>query len=223
MIYRKLTLSAALVAFAGTAFAADQGLYIGAGFGYNKPRDENFSGAGTAGGSDKVSYDRGWVGMLNLGHAYGNGFRSEVELSQRNNGSDKVNGQGGSGDTIARALMLNGIYDISLGSSFVPYVGLGLGYASVKADNLGTFNGTRTVNDSDRSLAFQGILGVGFEVSDNLRLGLDYRYFGTRELDLKNSAGGGVDADYRTHSVMASLRYLFTPARMAAAPAPMAA
>ena len=65
--------------------------------------------------------------------------------------------------------MANLLYDFNAFGNFVPYIGAGAGVGFVHSDqNLGS-----TV------FAFQGILGVGYNWSPNLRFNLEGRYIGT--------------------------------------------
>jgi len=115
--------------------------------------------------------------------------------------------------------MLNLLYDIGTGTAFTPYLGLGAGWAFLDAGGVRSLNGNRTVNGSDNKFAYQGIAGVAYGLSDQLKLTLDYRYFAT--LDPKYSAktqagvSTSVDSEYSAHSLLLGLRYHF------AAPAPV--
>ena len=65
--------------------------------------------------------------------------------------------------------MANFLYDFNATGAFVPYIGAGAGVGFVdRTDQLGS-----TV------FAYQGILGVGYNFSPNLRFNLEGRYFGT--------------------------------------------
>ena len=63
--------------------------------------------------------------------------------------------------TRGNALMTNGYYDFRNSSKFTPYVGLGAGWFNVQPTN---------------SLAFQGILGVDYQLCHQMTLGVNYRY-----------------------------------------------
>jgi outer membrane protein OmpA-like peptidoglycan-associated protein len=67
------------------------------------------------------------------------------------------------------------------------------------------------IDDDDVQFAYQGIAGIGYNVNQRLQLFVDYRYFGTTDLALRTTADVGVDADFRNHTVLAGLRYTFTP------------
>jgi outer membrane protein OmpA-like peptidoglycan-associated protein len=70
------------------------------------------------------------------------------------------------------AAMANLYYDFNAGSVIVPYVGAGAGIAFDKVSALG-------VSDNTTAFAYQGIIGVGYNIDSQFRLNLEGRYFGT--------------------------------------------
>lgn len=79
--------------------------------------------------------------------------------------------------------LLNGYYDFDMGNNFVPYVGIGLGWGQIQtrwnwgfAPAFGNafFNNTWTRN----TFAFQGVLGLDYKITDNVRLGVSYHAVG---------------------------------------------
>jgi len=89
-----------------------------------------------------------------------------------------------SGYTRTTALMFNALFDAySLfdQTCFVPYIGVGLGYAHIQNSvklylNNVVIPGT-TVSDQENAGAGQFILGINYFMDDFTTLGLDYRYF----------------------------------------------
>jgi outer membrane protein OmpA-like peptidoglycan-associated protein len=196
-----------------------KGFYVGGALGANMQNESTYSGQGINNDSEQKI---GPMGALSLGYGYGNGLRTEIEAAARANGVDKVGGTGGSGgegDIRAYSAMLNLLYDIGTGTAFTPYLGLGAGWAFLDAGGVRSLNGNRTVNGSDNKFAYQGIAGVAYGLSDQLKLTLDYRYFATLDpkYSAKTQAGAStsVDSEYSAHSLLLGLRYHF------AAPAPV--
>jgi outer membrane protein OmpA-like peptidoglycan-associated protein len=70
------------------------------------------------------------------------------------------------------SVMANLLYDFFPGAIITPYIGAGLGVAFVDANIQGC-------NMCLTMFAYQGILGVGFNATPALRLGLEGRYYGT--------------------------------------------
>ncbi|MFM2130034.1 MAG: hypothetical protein RL477_1580, partial [Pseudomonadota bacterium] len=116
----------------------------------------------------EAEFRNGSVGALALGHGYGNGFRSEIEYSQRKNEADNVNGTAAAGSMGANSLMLNGLYDFSAGGTFIPYIGAGVGMTRVRS-GVGPVGGS-SVKDHDLDYAWQTMIGVALPLQDNLAL-----------------------------------------------------
>lgn len=215
--------AALLVGLPGIAAAQNQtsGFYVGLGAGVNFAVDQGFSNVPrTSATSGDVDFDMGWVGVGSIGYGFGNGLRLEAELGYRSNGADSAFGRGGSGDATVWSGMVNVLYDFATGSAFMPYIGIGVGVANVNYDGIrgGTGNTVRVSGD-DTVFAYQGIVGIGYQVAPQWRLGLDYRYFGTTEGTYGSNFGRSSDAEYAAHSVMFGIRYDFNPPVRAAAPA----
>src|SRR5262249_5490732 len=135
----------------------------------------------------------GWVVLGTLGYAFGNGFRVELEPGYRYNKLDnlKVNGIGkvaNSGHVDSWSVMANALYDIPTGTPITPYVGGGVGVAWVhgefKNNNIG-----QSVEDTQAQFAYQGIAGVDYSLTPQLKIGISYHYFGTPDVKLRDHGG----------------------------------
>ncbi|WP_084462401.1 OmpA family protein [Oceanibaculum pacificum] len=209
-------LAAALImAVPSVALAQQSGPYVGFGLGGNYLEDSDISGSGV---NTDAEFEWGPMGAASLGYNFG-GPRLELEFSYRVNDVDQLGGGAGSGEGRAAALMLNALYDFNMGG-FKPYLGVGIGGASVKYDGVGPIAGS-AINDSDIVLAYQGIAGVGYALTPQLDLFADYRYFATQDPEFSGPTGS-VDGEYTAHTVMVGLRYTFG-APPKPAPAPVAA
>ncbi len=135
----------------------------------------------------------GWNAGGAIGYRF-NAWRVEVEgsyMQHSANGNARnlfiaVNGPFVAGtlnvnDLEIVTVLANGYYDFDMGNNFVPYVGLGLGWGQTQsrfnffpvAAN-GGFNTTWTRN----GFAFQGVLGLDYKITDNVRLGIAYHAVG---------------------------------------------
>ena len=101
------------------------------------------------------------------------------------------------------AVMANLLYDFLPQATFTPYVGAGAGIAFVDGDN----------PLSSTQFAYQGIVGLAWNVDANFRASLDGRYYGTT-----NPSVGGTTWTNNNFSIMASLQFKF--GETAAAPPP---
>ncbi len=223
-----------------TAATAYEGLYgaIGAGLSYMQEDPDFEANSGPLLFDSDADFDNG-IGVFSaLGYAYGNGWRTELELSYRNNDLRFLSGDGLgfsgfpattiSGDTKTYALMANLIRDVHIfGDGFVPYLGAGVGGAIVDpsfvGSNPGFSGGPATISNNDErtTFAYQGIAGVAIGLAENLALDLSYRYFSTLNGNHSGAFNGSpatFRSEYHNHSVFAGLRWNFG----SAGPAPVA-
>ena len=116
-----------------------------------------------------VSPQTGWALGGKIGYDF-IGPRVEVEGLYRENQNGNSSATAPSTARSARsATMANFLYDFNATGTFVPYIGAGAGVGFVDSD----YQTGSTV------FAYQGILGVGYNFSPNLRFNLEGRYFGT--------------------------------------------
>ena len=122
---------------------------------------------------------------------------------------------GGGGHAKVFSAMVNGLIDLGSDNGFGFYAGPGIGYARTKLSGGGD-------SFRDSGLALQGIAGIRYAVSQNLDLGLKYRYFrGSKLRDSFDFLTGTTPTSatvgsprFKSSSLLASLVYNF------AAPAP---
>jgi outer membrane protein OmpA-like peptidoglycan-associated protein len=237
----KTALCAAAATFAlAPAAHAYEGLYgaIGAGLSYLEDDLDVESISGPINFDTEQNTDNGIGIYTTLGKAWGNGWRTELEFAYRNNDARSWAAdlpvlsafpEGTmTGDISAYSLMVNMIRDLDfIGGGWVtPYIGGGLGFALVDteivANRTGAIGGRNnlTIDDRDGRVAYQGIAGLAFKLSEGLMLDLSYRYFAT--IDPKFDAAFGAvpfkyQGAYANHSAFAGLRWNF--GAPAAAPA----
>ena len=179
----------------------------------------------------KNSYDSGLTLTGALGCDFGD-YRLEGELGYQggdiksftyvSDGED-VYGEDLTGDVSILSLMVNGYYDIDLGSGVELFPYAGVGVAQVKFDNVsavfdeGESNGDGHLEyeASEVTFAYQIGLGLGIPVSDDIMLDARYRYFGTTEFTISDDISGRIDddneynLDMESHSGLIGLRVNF--------------
>ncbi|MYC26902.1 MAG: porin family protein [Nitrospira sp. SB0662_bin_26] len=111
------------------------------------------------------------------------------------------------------AYMVNVDYDFDTGSRWVPYVGGGLGLATVSLDTK-TEQGRSLADDSDTVFAYQVGAGLGYEfpleAGRSITVSLDWRYFGTQTPTFKGDlTGTEFDVGFSGHDIGMSLIYGF--------------
>jgi outer membrane immunogenic protein len=165
----------------------------------------------------ELTFDTGLGLTAGLGHAYGNGLRSEIELGYRANDLDKakidpfIADLAGvprsiplNGDVSSLSLMVNGYYDFQTGGPITPFVGGGLGFARVSLDSsiLG-------IDENNTVFAYQLAAGGSISLNPRLNLDLQYRFFGTSDPKFTDDEGDRIKIEYMTHNLMVGLRYSF--------------
>ena len=117
------------------------------------------------------------------------------------------------GDFSMLAFMANVDYDFDTGSRWVPYIGGGLGVATISIDTE-TDTGRSTADDSDTVFAYQVGAGLGYEFpleeGRSITVSLDWRYFATQDPTFKGDVTGGkFDVGISGHDIGIGLIYGF--------------
>jgi outer membrane protein OmpA-like peptidoglycan-associated protein len=193
---------AALVALPMTAQAQvpSPGAYIGAEGGVNWLLNTTISGFG-------VTPSTGWAAGGVIGYDFV-GPRVELEGVYRQNQTNA----GPVGTAVQNqvgqlGVLVNLLYDFMPASVITPYIGAGAGAGFV---------------DSNQSLgstvfAYQGIIGLGWNVDNNFRVNLDGRYYGT-----SNPTVNGSSWSNNNFSIMLGLQLRFGAAPPPPPPPPPA-
>jgi outer membrane protein OmpA-like peptidoglycan-associated protein len=227
--------SASLLALTSVAALADpapytpsNGPYIDLGVTGVFPRDSSPKGVATR--SDPSGYDGNVGGEGGIGYGFGNGWRYELEGAYNNNDVNYIRSGTPHGSVTQYTLFGNVLYDIDTtqfgydNGGFVPHLGVGVGWAHVKAAHPGFYNGGYTLTGEDDALAYQGIAGVGYAIAPDLKLDLDYRFVGTDTERFKTTPGYHLAYEsFQNHEVVLAVRWEFNepaPAPQPAAPPP---
>jgi outer membrane protein OmpA-like peptidoglycan-associated protein len=142
------------------------------------------------------------------------GPRVEIEGVYRNN----TNNTGFPGLAISNqvnqlAVLANLLYDFSPGSVITPYIGVGAGIAFV--------DGNQSLGSTQ--FAYQGIVGLGWNVTDQFRVNLDGRYYGTTNPQVSSNfpnQGGSSGWTNNNFSVMLGLQIKFGAPAVVVPPPP---
>ncbi|MDH3596092.1 MAG: porin family protein [Rhodospirillales bacterium] len=161
-----------------------QGFYVGLQAGMNIAHDTDIGGL-------DLDFDVGAAVGIIGGYRINSNFRVDAEVTYRNNDLSDF-----SGDISSWAFMANGYYDFQTGTNWVPYIGGGIGFANVEIDSGGS--------DDDNVFAYQAGVGVAYEITPQLAVSLDYRFFGTADPEIF-----GDKLDYLNSTIMTGLRYTF--------------
>jgi opacity protein-like surface antigen len=210
-------LAACAALFAGSAQAADHGLYFGMEGGANFERRQEVHSDGHAEGD--LRFKNGHVGGLVFGMWTDCGLRPEINFDYRRNNLARFRPEGQSGTYSAHgiheavSLMGNVWYDPKLPRHPVldllhPYVGAGFGGAYLAFHEL-NINNTSLHRSSDLTYALQLGTGLGVSLSPDVIVSANYRYLQTGIAEYKVDAGPPMEGRYRTMSMMLGLTVLF--------------
>lgn len=144
----------------------------------------------TLAGEKRDFYDHsiknGWLVGVGAGYYFNEHFRADVTADFRSKVKYKGMAPCASScvDTEesntfgAWTLMLNGYYDFGTWSNFTPYVGAGIGVASLRvADYKSSLAGSYVFGShTENNFAWNLMAGAAFDVSDNLKVDANYRF-----------------------------------------------
>jgi opacity protein-like surface antigen len=222
---KKLLFATALASsmlVAAPAVARDSAFYVELDGGVMKVEDFDFD-IGTTNNAatlenDDIGYDFGGI----VGYDFG-ALRIEGEVGYRGVDNDQLTSTvripstaanltfagsapagtfNAGGDTTAFSLMLNGLVDFGDDDGLQFFAGGGVGKAKVDVDTSILAGGPGFIDDDDWGLAWQLLAGVRAPLSDNIDVGVKYRFFNVRNVDFTDTAGRDIDADWRSHSLL---------------------
>ena len=222
MKFRSLLVAASMMALPVAAMAQPvDGLYVGAGFGYNWLFSQKIQEPTTNGSFTGSS---GIVTLGSVGYGLGNGFRVEGEFNFRST-AQGGNGVGARNDTYGA--FVNGLFDIDVGADFVyPYVGLGVGYV---LQNMASANYSgESFSGTHGNVAGQLIAGASFPIPgvEGLSATAEGRLMGVAIGGASYGGDNGLSVkvgDQTNVSALVGLRYAFNVAPPPPPPAPVVA
>jgi outer membrane protein OmpA-like peptidoglycan-associated protein len=189
---KALLAAAAIVALPVVAQAqsAAPGFYIGAEGGLNWLLNTTIN-------NTSVTPQTGFAAGGVVGYDFV-GPRVELEGMYRNNQTGGANLPGAAiNNQVGQvSVMANLLYDFAPSSTITPYVGAGAGIAFIDS----------TSSLSSTQFAYQGIVGLGWNVDTNFRVNLDGRYYGT-----SNPSVNGSTWSNNNFTVMLGLIIKFAP------------
>jgi opacity protein-like surface antigen len=155
------------------------------------------------------------------GRAAHAGGAAGLEVTYGRNGFDEIDwshfSKSGSfetkGDVASLAFMANVFWDIDTGTRITPSVGTGLGVVQVTFDDLSDADGP-LFDETETGLGFQLGAGLGYALTEALKLSLDYRFFvasvsPTADPGQPSIGGEEFNIEYTNSSFWLGLRYHF--------------
>jgi outer membrane protein OmpA-like peptidoglycan-associated protein len=233
-VIKKLIITAAAVAAMPVAAQAQSlqypGFYVGAAGGLNWQLNNSYPATnttifGTTTPQANASYNTGWVAGGMIGYDFV-GPRLELEGMYRDNiGNINIPSVPANfnAELSQVSVMANVLYDFNAGGVIVPYIGAGAGVAFLNANVAGS-------SATSTQFAYQGIVGVGYNIDPMFRINLEGRYYGTTSPTFNNSGTisgiaftSSTTPQNNNFSLMASIQVKFgAPAVVPPPPAPAA-
>jgi opacity protein-like surface antigen len=154
-----------------------------------------------------IEPDAGYNFGAILGYKFFPGVRLEGEVTYRTNAFDPFNLDVGSIDILSG--MANAWFEPQISNTWIPYVGGGFGASSVTYDQV-FLTSLIVVDDADTVLSWQVGTGIGYALTNNIILSLDYRYFRTFPATFTDNLFGlDFDTVLESHNIMIGLRGYF--------------
>jgi outer membrane protein OmpA-like peptidoglycan-associated protein len=210
--------AATLAASATPSFAAslNVGPYMSLKGGFTLPEESQFDFTNNTG---KMDYESNFAANGALGWSFEElPVRLEAEMGFRQMEADHWDNTPVSGDQHLYTGMMNAYVDLRDFDGFMPYAGIGLGYAMANLGDVTPVNGTDKVDDTSGSFAFQGIFGLEVPMTDQFGLLAEYRYFNATDFSYRSDANTDVDANYADHSFYVGFRYAFNAPKQSLMP-----
>jgi outer membrane protein OmpA-like peptidoglycan-associated protein len=212
-----LLLPAVLLVAVAPPSPGSDGPYIGLEGGLNWQDPKNLSENG--GVIDTLHFNRDWAAGLVGGYAFSGGWRPELEFDHRSNRLHRDTlGLNTTGEQLADSLYANIWYDLKAPTGILsviqPYAGVGTG--TVRYDNHGaTPTGIGTQSYYSTEFGYQVGAGIGFVLTPQLTMSIDYRDLATAHGQFADGGGARTEARYGARSLLFGARYTFgteTPA-----------
>lgn len=202
----------------GLSAARAQGYYFDLHVGYNMVDSGDLeSDFGTA----SARYEQRPAFGGSFGYMGQGNFRIEGELTHRNNDINFIDGVNVKGNLASLGLMVNMLYELSIGSGsgsgyssgsaspLRPYIGLGGGGARFTIEATDDLTLPNLVQDISYGVVYQGILGVGVEVTKAATVTLDFRYVVAENVKFSDELGTAFEVDSIQATAMFGLRTTF--------------
>lgn len=205
------------------AASARPGAYVSGFIGINVNPDANVASSDFVTNkdfNDRVEFDPN----INIGGTGGYDFgivRLEGELSYKHAGIGSVTSQSSglrfrnvNGSVGALAVLANGFIDLHNDSRVTPYVGGGIGFASLHLSDTTGINGSAqrvTLYGAADDTVFAYQAGAGVEIALNRQCSLDigYRYFATDRANFDSDLAITTNLKFESHNAALGFRFKF--------------
>ena len=190
-------------AIAAPAYAREGALYVEGQFGPMLVEDIDFD-IGAIDNAATLDSKWGFDGGGIVGYDFGP-FRVEAEASYRRAKFDTITSEGDTNEVNGRSsvlsFMVNGLADFGADDGLQGFVGGGVGVGRVK------FQSPGLIDDRDSRFAWQALAGVRVPVTNNVDVGLRYRFFNVHDARFIDTTGDAVRGNWRSHSILGTIAF----------------
>lgn len=174
-----------------------------------------------AAGSLPTGYEQRPAFGGSFGYLDQGGLRFEGELTYRDNDINYIAASNAKGGMASLALMINLLYELRIGtgssygygtgseSPLRPYIGIGGGGARYTLDAAVDLAAGNIIDDITYGLVYQGIVGLGVEVTESALVTLDFRYLVSDNVKFSDVGGTAFEVDAIQATAMLGLRTTF--------------
>lgn len=145
------------------------------------------------------------------------GFRIEAEITCRSNDINYIDAANAKGQLASFSMMINMFYELRIGggsgysyglgseSPFRPDIGVGGGGARYTMDAAVDLAAGDIIDDATYGTVYQGIPGLGVEVTETTLVTLDFRYLVSENVKFRDVAGAKFEIDSNQATAMFGL------------------
>ena len=158
-------------------------------------------------GNGEAEFDTGFNVGGALGYDWG-AFRGELEIGYSESDFDQISSGGigvdVEGDITTLTYLAAVYWDIENSSKFTPYLGVGIGGASIDVEGSVPILGIGQGDSDDSVFAYKLGAGGSYAMTNSVDFTVGYSFLGTSDPDFD-----GVEAEVSSHSFSAGLRMRF--------------
>ncbi len=171
-----------------------------------------------------TDFDSGWALTGAFGYDF-DGFRTEFELGYQQSNfkettwsshwNNNIVTWGSTSlldyDLTATTYLVNGYYDFKNNSGFTPFLGAGMGMATVELNNFSRGASYLGGDVDDTVFAYQFIGGVSYAFNKNFAMDLTYRYVGAADPTYDSGDGFNtkIDSEFGSNNFLLGGRFTF--------------
>lgn len=154
--------------------------------------DPGYAFAGSLG----YRWDEGW--RLEIEAGYAEFDVSDITVTRAGGTGASTGAQAGAGVIDVESVMANMIIELSDDANWRPYLLGGVGMVTIDLTNVQA-GGVQLVDDQSTAFAYQMGFGIDYQINPGWWLGGAYRFMGTADINLEDSANNAFETELKAH------------------------